>query len=49
MSEQIPICIVCGHQACEGCRTWCDYMVGEENDEPCCGGECTYPDRKPAE
>ena len=40
------VCSVCGHAPCPSCRTWCDCLAGEDDDE-CCAGSCTYPVDEP--
>lgn len=48
MPEKSRICIRCGHEACESCKTWCDHMLyfrlGDSSYEPvsCCDGACLY-------
>lgn len=47
MTERV--CLICGHEPCEYCQTWCD-LVAHQTDEKgdvvdvitCCESECVY-------
>jgi len=37
------LCLICGHDVCPACKTWCDTVVTTDDDMiVCCDGGCIY-------